>query len=1570
MDRSILATKLDVERKALLDLTARNRLLNTPRHRARSKSVEIVDERSAEVYRILVDERRKMAFLPKPEDDPAPDAEPDVDLPPPVEPDAAEPIDPTDPSVDLGDTPAPRHVDRNLQTALTDAALDKRLLGMFYDARTMEEEQGVNILYLALGFVQWYEDESSDVARHAPLVLVPCELVRSTVGGRISLVARDDDLTTNLSLKARLAADFGVTLPDLPEDELDPTGYFAAVRDAIAGRDRWTVTDDDIVLGFFSFAKYLMYEDLDLVRRGGADIGEETLSTLLGRGFDAEPPLWTGETRIDTELPAADLRHVMDADSSQTEAIEEVKAARHLVIQGPPGTGKSQTIVNLIAAAVAEGRRVLFVAEKLAALEVVHRRLDEIGLGGLCLELHSRKANKRQVLEALDRTLSLGSPSLDDLEQHVERLATVRDTLNAHAATLHTPLEPGGRTPYEILGAVVRLQDDGTPVPSGDLVGALEWTRADYDERVAALHVVRDLAERLGTPAEHPWRGSRVDAPLPSDLERLGASTATLGEQCAALDAIAPDTARTLAIDPPEHATDAERFDAIATALRAAPPVDLAAFANPAWRDARGDIRALVERGARFANRRDAATEVFGDDDGAWDPAPTRETLAKHASSWFRFLSGAYRGAHAEFERRATTPPKKTEDRILALDRLAESRRLGAAIDAADELGAGCFGTNWHGRDSDWALLARIVEWFESADETIGSTDLATALAALDDLAPVAQRCADIRRLASDIGRTLASIGEQTKLDFAVAFDCDAPGTAPFASLADRVDDWRVRPERLAEWAPVGNALARLDALGVGDARAELYTGAHAPAVAVARFEFAYHETWLREALARHPDLARFTGHAHEAVIEEFRALDRKRIELARAEVALAHVRGIPRGGGGEIGLIRTEIKKKRRHLPIRKLIERAGRTVQSIKPVFMMSPLSVAQFLPPGAIEFDLLLIDEASQVEPVDAFGAILRAKQIVVVGDEKQLPPTSFFDRTLEGDDNDQEVADIESILGLCSAKGLGEKMLSWHYRSQHQSLIAVSNREFYDDRLHVVPSPFAESDALGLKFHFVDDGVFDRGGSGANRAEASRVARAAIEHARAHPGESLGIGAFSIRQRDAILTELEALWRTERDVRAFFESGGAEPFFVKNLENIQGDERDVIFISVGYGPDADGRVTMNFGPLSKEGGERRLNVLITRAKKRCEVFSSIRHGAIDLAKTSGRGPAALRTFLNYAEVGIFAAGEPRRDGRAGFESPFEASVARALAEHGHDVESQIGLAGFYVDLGVKDPDEPGRYRLGIECDGASYHSARSARERDRLRQQILESRGWAIHRIWSTDWFKDRDAQLRRTLAAIDAATAAPASPPEPPAPVALDVAPENDVAPAGDDDPHYVAYELADFPVDATLPIHETSVDALADVAVRVVTIEGPVHGDEVARRIATLWGQKRTGGRIRESVHGALAHALAAERIRQSSPGFFDRVEPRPLRVRERSRAAGSLRKPDVLPPSELRAAIQLVVNDNTGVDRDELARLVARAFGFASTSAHMAALVEQAVTPLIGDTLVERDRKFFPATR
>ena len=378
---------------------------------------------------------------------------------------------------------------------------------------------------------------------------------------------------------------------------------------------------------------------------------------------------------------------------------------------------------------------------------------------------------------------------------------------------------------------------------------------------------------------------------------------------------------------------------------------------------------------------------------------------------------------------------------------------------------------------------------------------------------------------------------------------------------------------------------------------------------------------------------------------------------------------------------------------------------------------------------------------MSPVDALGAMARSAQVVVVGDDKQLPPTRFFSKMLDedeaqGDGDDLNAGDLESILGLCVAQGMSQRMLRWHYRSRHHSLIAVSNREFYDSRLFVVPSPTTVTAMHGLHFRPVKGGVFDRGGTATNRVEARAVAGAVIEHARRYPRQSLGVGAFSVSQRDAIRDELEVLQREHVELAPFFSTGRPEPFFVKNLENIQGDERDVIFISVGYARDPSGYMAMNFGPLSSQGGERRLNVLISRARERCEVFSSITADDIDLQRAKSRGAAAFKTFLRYAATGVLDSQAPTG---GDYDSDFERQVAVALEGLGHEVHRQVGTAGFIIDLAVVDPSKPGRYLLGIECDGATYHSSRSARDRDRLREAVLRDRGWKIHRVWSTDWF---------------------------------------------------------------------------------------------------------------------------------------------------------------------------------------------------------------------------------------
>jgi very-short-patch-repair endonuclease len=729
----------------------------------------------------------------------------------------------------------------------------------------------------------------------------------------------------------------------------------------------------------------------------------------------------------------------------------------------------------------------------------------------------------------------------------------------------------------------------------------------------------------------------------------------------------------------------------------------------------------------------------------------------------------------------------------------------------------------------------------------------------------------------------------------------------------------------------------------------------------------AYYEAVLRVMTAGDPEILAFDGHMHARKVDEFKRLDLLRIDLARLEVAGSHHRGLPpRQGVGPIGVLRTEIAKQRRLLPVRQLVKRAGTAVQAIKPVFMMSPLSVAQFLEPGAITFDMLVVDEASQVRPIDALGAIARCRQLVVVGDERQLPPTAFFSKLTsdeEEEEDDEEdaasrVALVESILGLCSVCGVPERMLRWHYRSKHESLIAVSNREFYDNQLYIVPSPDTENSAMGLRFHHLPQGTFDVGGARNNRIEARAVAAAVVSHARSSPDLSLGVVAFSAAQRRAIVDELEPLRRQSEKTEEFFTSAHPnEPFFVKNLENVQGDERDVMFISVGYGRNQQGRMLMRFPTLGSDGGERRLNVLITRAKRRCEVFSSITDEDIDLNRAHGKGVAAFQQFLHYARTGDL---EITRMTDREFDSIFEEQVAAALTEHGYVVKQQVGQSGFFIDLAVVDAERPGRYLIGIECDGAAYHSSRSARDRDRLRQAVLEDHGWKIHRIWSTDWFKQPDTQLRETIAAIEVARLKMQSETprertdatiEPTVPIARNYPPTS--SREAPEQVLSVAYNEASFAVSTRHDIHQVSVEYLAGVIRRIIEIEGPIHEDEIVIRVRMLWGQKRAGGRIQSAVRRGLQMVVRAPTIVRE--GRFYVVTGSTVKVRDRSQATSpSLRRPEMLPPLELRAAILAVVEQNLGADREEAVTSVSRAVGFRATSAQLRVIIEEQIRLLV----------------
>ena len=505
-------------------------------------------------------------------------------------------------------------------------------------------------------------------------------------------------------------------------------------------------------------------------------------------------------------------------------------------------------------------------------------------------------------------------------------------------------------------------------------------------------------------------------------------------------------------------------------------------------------------------------------------------------------------------------------------------------------------------------------------------------------------------------------------------------------------------------------------------------------------------------------ELATFIGELHENRIREFKDLDRKILVLNRKRIFHKLNSNIPQIFGAtenpQAKVLAGEFTRKSGHLPVRKLLEKAGGMIKQIKPCFMMSPLSVAQYLDPTneELQFDVVIFDEASQVKPEDALGAFMRGKTAVVMGDTQQLPPTSFFDQMSSGESDEEEATslDMESILHLCKLS-FPVKMLKWHYRSRHESLISVSNKEFYDNELLVYPSPSHNDPELGLKFHYNPNTAYDRGSSSANPKEAEDVVEAIFEHFDKYGDtKSLGVGTFSVAQKNAILEKLEEKRRDRPELEPLFSENKDERFFVKNLETIQGDERDVILISVGYGFDNERKMSLNFGPLNQDGGERRLNVLITRARQKCVVFSNFKASSMKLTANPPHGVRALREFLEYAENLTIGAHTPDEHSQA----PFEDAIASFLEENGYQVDRQIGCAGFRVDLAIVDEENPGKYILGITTDGKMYASSKVARDRDRLREQVLEGLGWKLYHLWSTDWYRNRDLGRKKLLDFIE------------------------------------------------------------------------------------------------------------------------------------------------------------------------------------------------------------------------
>jgi hypothetical protein len=1178
----------------------------------------------------------------------------------------------------------------------------KRARAIRNKARELREERGIETCFLTFGQATWTNPKGGATPA-APVLLRPAQLrARGAAEEEFELtVAPDAEL--NPVLVHVLATDFDVRvdaeqIADLPSPE---EVYERLVKET-AERVRGFAIRPRMVLGTFSYAKLPMVSDL-----AGAEeeLAAHDVVAAIAGDRDAQAalrvPAQVDPSAPDTTPPDAEFV-VLDADSSQHLAINAVLAGQHAVVKGPPGTGKSQTIANLITSLVAAGKRVLFVAEKRAAITAVTDRLARRGLGQLVMDVHEGTAGRRRLAAELKSVYdSAARVALPDLTGLHETLVDRRGRLSGYAAALHERRDPWGVTAFEAKSALLSLPPAGPFRLRGPALAVVDGVAA---RRVREL--LREYAALGGlAPPSSPWHESTVHSGAEAQEAWLASGRLASGATAAA--AVVDRALASVGLAPPgtlaQMRAARSLVDGVAATLSAFDPAvfsvvseELVAACAPAeWRQARG---VHIGWWRRRALRRQASALWRGSGAGLFRGGAAPSGLRSEATR----EDGALK---------APTPRERSERQFTALSAALEQR------------------SRWPGSGpprvpAEWSAARSAHEAVE-ADVAV----LARVLPTVDFAAlPLLDLAAFAQRLAAD-DRTL-----------------------------------RRQPRRL-------EIAAELDRLGLTPLLAGLR--GRSDAEAIAAFDACWYASIVEQIAFADPRIGEFDGATHDRTVTDYRAADTAHVDSSARRVlraVAAHIVAARDEYPDEDRLVEHQANLKRRHLPMRQLFAAAPHILTALKPCWAMSPLVVSQLLPTAGRYFDVVIFDEASQVTPADAVPAILRGRQVVVAGDENQLPPTVFFTAADTDGDNavgltDEGAIDLaltrgyESVLDVLSAL-LPRYLLRWHYRSRDERLIAFSNAWIYDRGLVTFPG----ASGAGRLSHVLVPHKLGEDASESGSAEVSRVVELVLDHAARRPEESLGVIAMGITHAERIDVALRRALAKRPELHGFFAEsagggyGAAEPFFVKNLERVQGDERDAIILSVGYGKTADGRLLYRFGPLLTAGGERRLNVAVTRARSRMTVVSSFSATDLEPGRTNARGVALLREYLRYAASGGSVVGGPAVNEAPAVLDAFERDVCDRLTAAGVPVLARHGVVGQHIEFVVSHPERPDELVLAIEADGPGYRAAGTVRDRDRLRPAQLVRLGWRYHRIWSTDWFADPAAEVARAVVAYRAAVA--------------------------------------------------------------------------------------------------------------------------------------------------------------------------------------------------------------------
>ncbi len=1418
----------------------------------------------------------------------------------------------------------------------------KALKNIDKKAREYLEETGVNVVYIAFGFVKWKESEQSNIEYLAPIILAPISLENDSAINPWHIIMSEDDVVINPTFSFKLDNDYGIKLPEYTDENLSE--YLNKVN-VIVSKLGWEVIND-CKIGIFSFLKLNMYRDLK--DNQDAILSNPNVRLLMGEPVKSKS-MPIGEEGHRVNNPLIELHNVVDADSSQIEAIQKAISGESFVLQGPPGTGKSQTITNIIAECIFEGKKVLFVSEKQAALNVVYDKLKKNGLEEFCLELHSHKSNKKVVIDELGRTLKLAKTRVSsraegiieskeksqiELDKYEEELHSKRDVIGCSLYQLYEKLSSYRNVP-EIRYSVKNINGKGN----------------DY---------LKTACDLLGQYVEHSpsvgyeykknaWFGyNNVDTSFEvreSIKNALIKSTEVFSE----LSSIQSYVEDKYGIDDLDNYNKALVWKEIFRLIcdNDIITVDFLSSAKCSYLCSQ-----LVELGRIGKEIKSIRQEIDSEYDAEvyqFDSRNIEKKLTRQFTGGFsRLFNSEYKKIISDIRLNKKDGKKPSyENAVKLFEKLNLVKEKSEEFAKIENPIKKAFGDSYKGVDSDWDAIVKPVQSLNNllpSGVSFGKLQKVSKdefTENIQDFSIIIDRIEQAEETFKPFKSLLESSYDKNVIDFEANI---------FNKIIKKLGSCLKEFDKLENWSVFYSLLIKLQEQDL-TSFVETAIKENVPLdVFVDTYKHSFYNQWIDYVLHSSKFLMSFDRVRHDKSVENFSNQDEQQFSISRVQIKEEISKNRPPvdivAAGGAVSTLLREVEKKRKQKSIRMLMEDVGELVQILKPCFLMSPLSVSTFLNTNKIHFDVVVFDEASQIFPQDAIGAIYRANQLIVVGDSKQMPPTNFFNATVDYSDSDEETGDVhdfESILDLCSAT-FPQLRLKWHYRSRYEQLISFSNANFYDNDLVTFPSSIVDKKGVGVDYYYVN-GIFDHK-SRNNRKEAEFIVDLIYDNIEKYPNRSLGVVAFSVSQQDLIERLLSKRRIEKPDKEAFFSKAVAEPFFIKNLETVQGDERDTIIFSVAYGKDSQGRLMHNFGPLNRDGGERRLNVAVTRAKMNVQLVSSMHCTDIDLSRTNSLGARRLREYLDYAENGEIAleraiSVNPFEQ----FDSEFELEVCEFLREKGFEVDTQVGCSSFKIDLGLKRPGTSD-YVLAIECDGATYHSSKNARDRDRLRQQILEGMGWKFYRIWSTDWFRNKSVEKERLIEAAQKA-------------INSNHSFEKKGGNTQSDDSLFgqdSAYELKVFEDEfkfsrykiADVELYSTENISFQYLIKRVLITEAPLSEEWLLKRIPWLFGREKATSYVQKEYEQRMYGCEKNGIIRRNGFLYLNDRNEFSLRVPYE----GDEHKRDVkyISLEELASGMSEVIKHNVTVDKNGLYKFLTNQLGFQRVTDNMIARYDEAL--------------------